>query len=80
MRAELHTSGRTVCQSPRDNCPFPFPSGIEGNTRLWETLWFAHLAVDAFFKFFNSVILGQGFVISVLGTDVTDQMHLLQGQ
>lgn len=61
------------------NCCFPFPGETGGNTRLWETCQFAHLAMDAFLKFFSSVILRQCFAILVLGADATDQTQLLQG-
>lgn len=76
--SECHV--RKNCVSiTRSQMAFPLPRWIEGNSRPWETFRLAHLAIGTFFKFFTSVILGRCFAISVLWTDASGQMYLLQG-
>lgn len=74
-----HDEGGDCMSITRSQLLFPLPGEIGANTRLWEAFRLAHLAIDAFLKFFSSVILGQCFVISGLGTDATGQLQLLQG-
>lgn len=73
-----HVPGRTVRQ-PRASCLSLLAGEKEGNTRHCEMFQLAHLAINAFFKFLSSVILGQCFAVSAMGLDATGQMHLLLG-